>query len=50
MWEKALTRLKPYTNQSYFSRQFYIQAKKMKSMSLQGNESTKIRDTKTVHD
>ena len=39
-----------YVGKSYFSRQFYVQAKKMKPMSLQGNDSTKIKNTKTVPD
>ena len=30
--------------------QFYIQVKKMKPLSLQGNDSTKIKNTKTVPD
>ena len=44
--KKTFTRLKGQTNQSYFSRQFYIQARKIKLLSLQGNNSTKIKNTK----
>ena len=46
MGKKTFTRLKGQTNQSYFSRQFYIQARKIKLLSLQGNNSTKIKNTK----
>ena len=32
------------------SRQFHFQAKKIKLLSLQGNDFTKIKNTKTVPD
>ena len=45
---KSLTCLKGFTNQSYFSREFHVHAKKIKLLSLQGNNSMKMNNTKTV--
>ena len=47
---KNIDSFKRLDKPNHFTRQFYIQAKKMKLLSLQGNNSKKVKTTKTVSD
>ena len=50
MWEKNIASFKRLDKANLFFRQFYIQAKKMKLLSLQGDDFTKIKNIETVPD
>ena len=50
MWEKNIDSFKRLDKAKLFFKQFYIEAKKMKLVSPQRNDFTKIKNIKTVPD